>query len=171
MKFDIEVMKNAFANRAIPDHVIDPQLDIAFLSPDETDALWFQARDWRDLTREDWQQHYCGIYFFNPDALTYYLPSIMQHSIEKRNDVFLAEDSLVLVLGKKTPAVEGCRHNSCECLVLSSDERSVVVQWMEYMRSTSEIKSGWMREKIDEALAVWSTGGGRAGGTLISRVE
>jgi hypothetical protein len=68
MEFDVQTVKNAFAKRAMPEYVIDPQLDIAYLSPDETDALWFQARDWRELTRDDWQRHYNGIFFFTSDA-------------------------------------------------------------------------------------------------------
>ena len=156
MTFDIETMKNAFAKRVMPEHVIDPQLDIAYLSPDERDALWFQARDWRELTRDDWQRHYSGIFFFTSDALAYYIPSIMQHSIGGDDDAFLAEDSLVLALGKKIPSVEKCQRRSPECLLLSDDERDVVVRWMRYLRSRSELKTGWMREQIDNALAVWT---------------
>jgi hypothetical protein len=158
MKFDVQTVKNAFAKRAMPEHVIDPQLDIAYLSPDERDALWFQARDWRELTWDDWQRHYNGIFFFTSDALAYYLPSIIQHSMGKNDDAFLEEDSLVLVLGKKTLAIEGCQHRSCECMDLSADEHDVVVRWMRYLRSTSESKTGWMKEQIGKALAVWAEG-------------
>jgi hypothetical protein len=158
MKLDIEVIKSAFCARKLPGHAIDPQLDIAYLSPDEADALWFQARDWRDLTRDDWQKHYCGIFFFTSEALAYYLPSIMQHSIENRDDAILAEDSAVMALGSKTPALAGCQHHSCACLVLSNDERDVAVRWMEYLRTTSEFKTAWMKEQIEKALAVWQLG-------------
>jgi hypothetical protein len=156
MRFDVQTMKSVFSKRTIPAHTIDPQLDTAYLSPDEADAFWFQARDWRDLTRDDWQRHYNGIFFFTADALAYYLPSIMLHSMGEHNDAFLAEDSLVLALAKKTPAIEACQHRSCECLVLSDEERHVVVRWMQYLRSISESKTSWMKEQLERALSIWT---------------
>jgi hypothetical protein len=167
MRLDIQI-KEAFTGRTMPSHAINPQLDTSFLGPDETDAFWFQGRDWRELTRDDWQRHYCGIFFFTADALAYYLPSIMLHSMGRQSDVFLAADSLVLVLEGRTPVAEKCQHHSCDCLALSSEERGAVVRWMRYLRSTSEFKTGVQRERVDRALAVWTQ---KSGGPVINSLN
>jgi hypothetical protein len=124
MRLDIQI-KEAFTGRTMPSHAINPQLDTSFLGPDETDAFWFQGRDWRELTRDDWQRHYCGIFFFTADALAYYLPSIMLHSMGRQSDVFLAADSLVLFLKEERLLQRNA--NTIHVIVWRCQVRSVVL--------------------------------------------
>ena len=58
-----EEIERAFGWRKMPDNVIDEKPE-NLLDPDSDilDALWFAGRDWRDITVEDWRQHFCRAY-------------------------------------------------------------------------------------------------------------
>src|SRR5260370_39549691 len=59
------------------------------------EALWFSGRDWHEITWQDWQEHSSGIYFFDPEAFAYYLPSVLLLSAQHPKEALLTGYSLV----------------------------------------------------------------------------
>jgi hypothetical protein len=69
--------------------------EVIQLDDDEEDALWFSGRDWHELTWQNWQEHSDAIFFFDPEAFAYYLPSILLLSAQNPNESLNAADSLI----------------------------------------------------------------------------
>lgn len=91
-----EKIERAFASRPKPTQVIGD--NVLQLDSDVEEALWFSSRDWHELTWQNWQEHSCAIYFFDPGAFAYYLPSVLLLSAQNPNDSLNAADSLISVL-------------------------------------------------------------------------
>lgn len=100
----IAKIKQAFAHRAIPVEVVEMEGRFQ-IDSDVDDALWFQGRDWRSLTREDWDQRHWGFTFLNPKAFAYLLPSVLVLTIQDpKNAPILAVDSFVWALDRSPGA-------------------------------------------------------------------
>jgi hypothetical protein len=77
--------------------------EVIQLDDDVEDALWFSGREWHELTWQNWQEHSDAIFFFDPEAFAYYLPSILLLSAQNSNEALNAADSLIGELDR-TPA-------------------------------------------------------------------
>src|SRR5258708_36180345 len=62
------------------------------------EALWFSGRDWHEITWQDWQEHSSAIYFFDPEAFAYYLPSVLLLSAQHSSEALRAAHSVLSVL-------------------------------------------------------------------------
>jgi hypothetical protein len=87
-------IERVFSSRPMPAQVrlADGVLQ---LDSDVEEALWFSGRDWHELTWQDWQGHSCAIFFFDPEAFAYYLPSVLLLSAQNPSDSLMAADSLI----------------------------------------------------------------------------
>ena len=87
-------IERAFSSRPMPAQVrlADGVLQ---LDSDVEEALWFSGRDWHEVTWQDWQRHSCAIFFFDPEAFAYYLPSVLLLSAQNPSDSLMAADSLI----------------------------------------------------------------------------
>lgn len=77
----IDKIEKAFAHRPMPAEVVNME-GRSQIDSDVDDALWFQGRDWRGLTRDDWEKRHWGVIFLSPGAFAYYLPSLLVLAIQ-----------------------------------------------------------------------------------------
>ena len=63
----IKKIEAAFAHRQMPAEVVNMEGRYQ-IDSDVDDALWFQGRDWRSLTRDDWEKRHWGVIFLSPHA-------------------------------------------------------------------------------------------------------
>jgi uncharacterized protein DUF6714 len=121
-------IEQAFADRPRPAQVVDRR--VTQFDSDVDEALWFQGRDRRELTRRDWQQHSSAIFFFSPEGFAYYLPSLLRVSMEKPSEWLYATDVLLSFLDL-SPSIEGWPDHVAERLfALRSKELEAMQEWL-----------------------------------------
>jgi len=124
-----EKIEEAFAARPKPAHV-RLGVEVLQLDSDAEEALWFSSRDWHELTWQDWQRHSSAIFFFAPEALAYYLPSVLLLSAENQSDSLAAADSIISQLDR-TPDAEGWTEGfASQFLGLHPGELDVLKEWL-----------------------------------------
>jgi hypothetical protein len=123
-------IERVFEHRLIPDEVVEMKGRLQ-VDSDVEDALWFEGRDWRELTCEDWDKRHWGFIFLNPRSFAYYLPSILVLTVQDpRNCPILAVDSFVWQLDH-SPGVENLDLPLRErYLELSNEEFEVIKEWL-----------------------------------------
>jgi hypothetical protein len=128
-----EKIEKAFAHRQMPTEVVEPEEFLQFDS-DVEEALWFAGRDWHEITCEDWRSHNCAVTFLSPEALAYYLPSLLTLTVENPKEYpDLAVDSLINELDR-TPCVDGWDdHFRSRFLGLRPEEYDVMKAWLLFM--------------------------------------
>ncbi len=98
---------------------------------DVEDALWFQGRSWRSLTRDDWHKHYCAVHFFAPEAFLYYLQSLLILTIEAPGEYpDLAVDSVLNLLDLSLGVENWNQHLRDSFFGLSDDEYAALKEWL-----------------------------------------
>jgi hypothetical protein len=98
-------IETAFAHRQIPSEVVETE-GLLQIDSDVEEALWFEGRDWRTITCDDWRKHSCAVFFFSPEAFAYYLPSLLTVTVQDpKGYPDLAVGSLIGLLDH-TPAIE-----------------------------------------------------------------
>jgi hypothetical protein len=124
-----EKIEGAFAHRGMPDAVVD-MTSLFQIDSDVEEALWFTGRDWHRLTWHDWQDHSCAIYFFDPAAFAYYLPSLLLLSARDPSQSLNAADSLLEELDR-SPDPEGWTDGFVSrFLGLNTEELDVLKEWL-----------------------------------------
>ena len=104
--------------------------EVLQLDSDVEEALWFSGRDWHELTWRDWQEHSNAIFFFDPEAFAYYLPSVLLLSAENPTESLTAADSLIGQLDR-SPSVEGWHESFVSrFLALRSEELDALKEWL-----------------------------------------
>jgi hypothetical protein len=94
------------------------------------EALWFSGRDWHEITWQDWQEQSSAIYFFDPEAFAYYLPSVLLLSAQDPNECLQAADSLINQLDQ-SPDPEGWTQGLVRrFLELNAAELDVLKEWL-----------------------------------------
>ena len=124
-----ENIERVFSSRPKPDQVrlADGVLQLDF---EVEEALWFSGRDRHELTWQDWQQHNSAIYFFDPEAFAYYLPSVLLLSAQNPSESLDAADSLINQLDL-SPDAEGWPEGfASRFLELSPAELDVLKEWL-----------------------------------------
>ena len=124
-----EKIERVFSSRPKPTEVrlADEVLQLDF---EVEEALWFSGRDWRELTWQDWQEHGSAIYFFDPEAFVYYLPSLLLLSAENPSEVLDAAASLINELDQ-SPDPEGWTDGLIRRFMgLNSSELDVLKEWL-----------------------------------------
>jgi hypothetical protein len=125
----IKKIEQAFAHREIPAEAVSMEGRLQ-IDSDVEDGLWFQGKDWRELTTKDWEQRYCGLLYLSAESFPYYLPSILILSIRNpRNSPDLAIDSFVWQLDS-SPGVENLSPFSYRYLEFTDDEFDAVKEWL-----------------------------------------
>jgi hypothetical protein len=124
-----EKIERAFSSRPkLPEVRLDD--GVFQLDSDVEDALWFSGRDWHELTWQNWQEHSCAIYFFDPEAFAYYLPSILILSAQNQSEWLQAVDSLIGELDR-SPDPDGWTEDLVgRYLGLNPAELSVLKEWL-----------------------------------------
>jgi hypothetical protein len=126
----INQIGRAFSHRQMPDEVIRMQGRIQ-IDSDVEDGLWFQGREWQDLTNADWEQRHWGLTYLAPKAFAYYLPSILVLAIQNpRGCPRVAVDSFVWQLDHG-PGAENLDLPLCErYLEFTDDEFEAIKEWL-----------------------------------------
>lgn len=125
----LEKIERAFAARPKPAQVRLGD-EVFQLDSDVEEALWFSGRDWHEITWQDWQQHSSAIFFFDPEAFGYYLPSVLRLSAENPHENLMAADSLIGQLDR-SPDVEGWTEGfASHFLELNPAELDVLKEWL-----------------------------------------
>ncbi|MGA8088262.1 MAG: DUF6714 family protein [Terracidiphilus sp.] len=122
-------IEQAFAHRKIPAEavVMEGRLQI---DSDVEDGLWFQGRDWREITKEDWEKHHWGFSYLSPAAFAYFLPSILILTLRNpQNSPDLAVDSFVWQLDS-SPGVENLSPFSYRYFEFTDDEFEAMKEWL-----------------------------------------
>jgi hypothetical protein len=124
-----EKIERVFAARSKPAHVRVAD-GVLQLDSDVEDALWFSGRDWHEITWQHWQKYFSAIFFFDPEAFAYYLPSILMLSAQSPNEPLTAADSLIDYLDC-SPDVGGWTLGfASRFLELTAPELDVLKEWL-----------------------------------------
>jgi uncharacterized protein DUF6714 len=122
-------IERAFSSRPMPAQVRVAD-GVLQLDSDVEEALWFSGRDWRELKWQDWQEHSCAIFFFDPEALAYYLPSVLLLSAQNPNDSLMAADSLINELDRSPNLEDWTEGLVSRFLELNRAELDVLKEWL-----------------------------------------
>jgi hypothetical protein len=126
-------IERVFSSRPMPAQVRLAD-EVIQLDSDVEEALWFSGRDWHELTWQDWQEHSCAIFFFDPEAFAYYLPSVLLFSAQNPSDSLMAADSLINELDR-SPNPEGWTEGLVSrFLELNRAELDVLKEWLPSVR-------------------------------------
>jgi len=125
----IAKIQTAFAHRKMPSEVI--QMEGRFqIDSDVEDTLWFQGRDWREVTCDDWRQRYCAVHFLSPEAFAYYLPSLLILTLENPGTPTLAFESIIYDLDR-SPSTDGWPPRRADRFFgLRPEEYDVLKEWL-----------------------------------------
>ena len=126
----IELIERSFGHRLIPAKAIEMEGRLQ-IDSDIDDALWFQGRDWRDLTLEDWRRKHWGFNFLSPEGYVYYLQSILILTLRNPKEYpDLAVDSFLWKLDR-SPGVENLDPAIYDrYLPLTNEEFEALKQWI-----------------------------------------
>ena len=126
----IERIERAFGHRSLPAKVIEVEGRVQ-IDSDIDDALWFQGRDWHDLTIEDWRQRHLGFGHMSPEGFAYYLPSVLTLTLRKPEQYpDLAVQSFLWQLDC-SPGVDNLDPPVCQrYLEFTEEEFEAFKQWM-----------------------------------------
>nr|WP_297384919.1 hypothetical protein [uncultured Roseateles sp.] len=134
----------AFAHRAQPTRLIESGTST---TPEQSDALWF-GRDWRSITRRDWELHPDALFAFTPEALAYYLPSVLATTLDSEGQWLQVADSLIGALDR-SPRVEFWDAFLSKRLVgLKPAEYEVLQAWL---LSLSGLNDAWEEDTLTRA--------------------
>jgi len=125
----IRKIEQAFSHRKIPAEavVMEGRLQI---DSDVEDGLWFQGRDWHEISKEDWEQRHWGLLYLSAAAFAYYLPSILILTVrDPRDSPDLAVDSFVWELDS-SPGAENLSPSSYRYFEFTDDEFEAVKEWL-----------------------------------------
>lgn len=125
----IRKVEKAFAHRKIPSEVVvmEGRLQI---DSDVEDGLWFQGKDWREISKENWDQRHWGLSYLSPEAFAYYLPSILILTVrDPSNSPELAVDSFVWQLDS-SPGIENLSPLSYRYFEFTDEEFEVIKEWL-----------------------------------------
>lgn len=135
----------AFAHRAQPTRLIESGTST---TPEQSDALWFEGRDWRSVTRRDWELHPDALFAFTPEALAYYLPSVLATTLDSEGQWLQVADALIGALDR-SPRVEFWDAFLSKRLVgLKPAEYEVLQAWL---LSLSGLNDAWEEDALTRA--------------------
>jgi hypothetical protein len=124
-----EKIERVFSTRPTPAHVRLAD-EVIQLDDDVEDALWFSGRDWHELTWQNWQEHSAAIFFFDPEAFAYYIPSILLLSAQNPNESLNAADSLIGELDRTPDPEEWSEAFVSRFLELNLAELDMLKEWL-----------------------------------------
>ena len=87
----------AFTHRQEPSKPVEARMPV---TPEQSDALWFSGRHWRDVGWQDWQGHPDAFYAFVPEAFVFYLPSVLIAALMAPEGQLQAADALLGILDR-----------------------------------------------------------------------
>lgn len=122
-------IEQAFAARQKPAQVRLGD-GVVQLDSDVEEALWFCGRDWHELTWQDWQEHRSAIYFFDPDAFVYYLPSILILSAQNPANPLAVAEGLISELDRSPDAMGWTEGFASRFLELSPEQLDILKEWL-----------------------------------------
>ena len=124
-----EKIERVFSTRPKPPQVrLDDE--VIQLDDDVEDALWFSGHDWHELTWQNWQEHNDAIFFFDPEAFAYYLPSILLLSAQNPNESLNAADSLIGELDRTPDPEEWPEGFVNRFIELNRAELDILKEWL-----------------------------------------
>jgi hypothetical protein len=126
----IAMIERAFGRRSVPAQVIEMEGRVQ-IDSDIDDALWFQGRDWRDLTVDDWRRRHWGFGYMSPEGFAYYLASVLTLTLKNSKEYpDLAVQSFLWQLDR-SPGVENLDpHVSHRYLEFTKEEFETLKEWM-----------------------------------------
>jgi len=130
-----EKIEKAFAHRKMPIHAVDP--DYVKMYPGDSDiedALTFNGKNWREITRDHWIKYNCAFGFLSDDAFGYYLPSLLVIPlVHPLNHMDMAIDRVVHALDRTPPVTPEDFPFECRLAGLTYDEYETIKEWLLFM--------------------------------------
>lgn len=123
-----ERIADAFGWREKPEPVTSPVHSQP--SPETLEADWFAGRDWRDVTRDEWDAHADAVYSFTPVAFQYYFPSLVLRSLENLDAWFAPADAIVTVLDRSPNPDYWDEFLTSRFAELTLGEYEVILEWL-----------------------------------------
>lgn len=122
-----EKIERAFAARRKPSRLVELRDPV---TPEQRDALWFENREWHEITWADWEAHPDAFYAFTPEAFAYYLPSVLALSAQFPDRWFWPADALLQVLDR-SPVIEYWdEFLTTRLMGLQAPEYEVLTEWL-----------------------------------------
>jgi hypothetical protein len=141
-----EKIEKAFVERQKPTRLVESRAPV---TSEQQDALWFDNRDWREITWQDWEIHRDAFYAFTPEAFAYYLPSVLVLSSQFPDQWFWPVDALLQVLDR-SPVVEYWDDFlTTRLLGLRTPEYEVLTEWL---LSLSELGTAASEDSLGRAF-------------------
>ena len=138
-----ERIDRVFSSRLKPD-LVRLGDGVFQLDSDVEEALWFSGRDRHELTWQDWQEHSSAIYFFDPEAFAYYLPSVLSLSAKNPTESLDAADSLINELDMSPDAGGWSEGFASRFLELSPAELDVLKEWLLQVCEYAPYRRWWI---------------------------
>lgn len=129
-------IEQAFAHRQKPSKLIEMRGPI---TPEQRDALWFGARDWREIGWADWDRHPDAFYAFVPEAFIYYLPSILVNTTKTPESWLQPADALLGILNRSPEVYHWDTFITTRLLGLEAKEYEVIKVWLLSLSSRADL--------------------------------
>ncbi len=138
-------ISEAFAHRVRPTRLVESSTPT---SSEREDALWFEDRDWLSIKCADWESHAGAFFAFSPEALAYYLPSILVSTMDSEGRWPQVAHSLIDALDR-SPRIEFWDTFLLKRFVgLQLAEYEVLQLWL---LSLSGLNDGWEEDALTRA--------------------
>lgn len=134
MTFDDRVTM-AFGWRELPSSSIN---NIPSLS-DDLDVFWFEKKDWKSISWENWERYSGALYAFTPEAFLYYLPSIICLSLKHPKKWFFPADVIFNILDCSPTPVYWSEFMVARFGVLKPKEYNILIEWILWSAENSQI--------------------------------
>ncbi|MDR1276054.1 MAG: hypothetical protein LBL72_06710 [Candidatus Accumulibacter sp.] len=115
-------IEHAFRNRPTPDRLIDDATPL----PARDDARYFSGKNWREISRRDWEAHPRVLCAFSPEAFVYYLPSILLLTTRNPRERLQVAETLLSLIDRGTEDDFIKRR----FLVLDAEECEAIQSWI-----------------------------------------
>lgn len=140
----------AFGHRKRPKTVTN----VTVCSSLRDDAMWFEGRDWRDVTADDWLQNGDAYFGLSPEAFVYFLPSILCLSLDELKFPMGLADALVMSLDTSAEP-EIWSEWFCERFgLLSVSEIQVLKDWTVLKLANTQKGEGSEFARIQDTLSM-----------------
>ena len=174
-----EVIEKAFADREMPAEVTNLDCSTPIYVGLE-DALWFSGRNWREITWNDWKGRSEALCYFNRDAITYWLPSVLLLSLQRPGERLISASTFIKILGSLdwSPSPDHWTdYFRARFVGLRTEECEAIKEWLLFMsnletyRNNINIKPGPgdIFERAIETVDLLQQESQKAGGTPLTK--
>jgi len=140
-------IEQAFSHRQKPNQLIESRESL--ITPEQMEALWFNERDWHEITWGNWEEHRDAIYAFTPEAFAYYLPSILTLSSQRPHQWFWPADALLIILDRSPVVDYWDTFITTRLLGLRLEEYEALKDWLLALSEYSSVSEDTLDRAFD----------------------